>query len=255
MRIPDSSSGPVFLADGDPRLHRWRPRDLALFASTVLLLLLVAGSLLQLITPRVEGNTGEVIAILGLTLLLGLAIVGLTYFLVCRVYGLSYREEMRISFDYEVSNRLMVMLGLGLALSVLVASALVATLFPWLIPEAETPLEQLLGTPQAIVLFAIYGVALAPALEELTFRGFLFRAFEDIFGVSAAVWATALVFAAFHMLQLWPNWPAIIVILGVGYVLSKLRERTNSIIPGFIVHTVYNAVLFLLSALATVSQQ
>lgn len=253
--IPDPSGRQrVVLEEGDIRRHRWRVRDLGFFSAATLLLLIAAGTIVQMLTPAEAGATGEVVTVLVLTFLLGLALVGCTYFLVRGVYGLSYREEMRISLAYGIGNRSLVMLGLGLALCVLLVSALVAAVFPDLVPDVETPLEQLLSTPQAIVLFAIYGVALAPAIEELTFRGFLFRALEDIIGISAAVWATAVVFASFHLLQLWPNWPAIIVILGVGYALSRLRERTRSVVPGFIVHTVYNAVLFILSALATVAE-
>jgi len=195
----------------------------------------------------------EVVTALGLTFAVEAALLSAACVLVQRVYGLSFYEEMRISLDYKIGSPSLVVLGMALALSVVLVSAMVARFVPGLVPEQETPIEQLLTTPGSVVLFAIFGIAIAPALEELMFRGFLFRVLQDVVGMSIAVWTTAAIFALFHGPQLWPNWPAIIVILGVGYVLSKLRERTDSVIPGFIVHTVYNAVLFLLFAFASVT--
>jgi membrane protease YdiL (CAAX protease family) len=195
----------------------------------------------------------EVVTALGLTFAVEAALLSAACVLVQRVYGLSFYEEMRISLDYKIGSPSLVVLGMALALSVVLVSAMVARFVPGLVPEQETPIEQLLTTPGSVVLFAIFGIAIAPALEELMFRGFLFRVLQDVVGMSIAVWTTAAIFALFHGPQLWPNWPAIIVILGVGYVLSKLRERTDSVIPGFIGHTVYNAVLFLLFAFASVT--
>jgi hypothetical protein len=231
--------------------HRWRSRDLAFFGAAFILLV-AAAAILQAVAQIFIGEaTGGVLFLLALTALVEGGLVFATLVLVRNIYGLSYREEMRISRDYRISNRTLVVLGMGLALSVILVSALVAELLPNLLPAQETPLEQLLATTESVLLFAVFGVALAPALEEIMFRGFLFRVLEDVVGVPVAVWTTAVIFAVFHSPQLWPNWPAIGVILGVGYVLSKLRERTHSVIPGFIVHTVYNALLFLLFAFGT----
>lgn len=236
--------------------HRWRGRDLAFFGGMFLILVVVA-TLLQMIVlsffqddhPLVD--LIEVITVLGLTFMVEATLLAATYFLVHHVYGLSWRNEMRISFRYDVNNRTLIVLGTALALSVILVSALMTTLVSDLIPDQETPLEQLLTTPGGIALYALFGIAVAPALEELMFRGFLFRVLEDVVGLSVAVWTSAAIFAVAHGAQLWPNWPAIIVILIVGVVLSKLRARTRSVIPGFIVHTVYNALLFLMFALAS----
>lgn len=230
--------------------HRWRGRDLAFFGGTFFLLLVAAAIAQAVMGPFVQGPTGDVIIVLALTVLVEGLLLGSTVVLVRSVYGLSYRREMCISRDYRVRNRSLMFLGLGLALSVIIVSALVSFLFPDLVPAQQSPLEQLLSTPQTVAIFAVFGIIVAPGLEELMFRGFLFRVLEDVVGVPVAVWTTAALFAVAHGGQLWPNWPAIIVILVVGYVLSRLRERTRSVIPGFIVHTTYNAVLFLMFAMA-----
>jgi membrane protease YdiL (CAAX protease family) len=91
----------------------------------------------------------------------------------------------------------------------------------------------------------------APFLEEMMFRGFLFRAFESLFGGIVAVRLTALLFAGMHVPQLWGSWAGMLVILGVGYALSEVRKNTGSVIPGIIVHTAYNGTLFLVYILST----
>ena len=231
--------------------HRWRGRDLAFFGGMFLILVVVAALIQEIIRSFIQTPFAEVVTVLVLTLFVEATLLTGTYVLVHKVYGLSWRNEMRISFHYDIGNRSLVFLGIALALSVVLVSALMTTLFPDLIPDQETPLEQLLTTPGSIVVFALFGVAIAPALEELMFRGFLFRVLEDVVGLSVTVWTSAAIFAVAHGGQLWPNWPAIVVILFVGYVLAKLRERTRSIVPGFIVHTVYNALLFLMFAFAS----
>ena len=54
------------------------------------------------------------------------------------------------------------------------------------------------------------------------------------------------------MSQLRGNWPAVIVIFLVGYVLTVVRHRTDSLIPSVIIHTAYNAMIFGISAIGTV---
>jgi membrane protease YdiL (CAAX protease family) len=252
------TSQPAPLFDGDsrsgdlsPPAHRWRSRDLLFFAAMFIVAIVVAAILQAVAGFFALGGTAELILIICLTILVEGSLVACTVFLVRDVYKLSYRTEMGLTRNYRIQNRSLVVLGAGLAGAVILVSAVVSTWFPGLLPESETALEQILATRAQVILFAIFGVTVAPALEELLFRGFLFRVLSDVVGVSVAIWTTAAIFAVFHGPQLWPNWPAIGVILGVGYVLSRMREHTRSIVPGFIVHTVYNAVLFLMFAFAT----
>jgi hypothetical protein len=124
-----------------------------------------------------------------------------------------------------------------------------------LFPPSSPPIERLLDTPEAILTFAVFGIVFAPVLEELLFRGFLFRVLDAIAGATTAVRATAILFAMLHVPQLWGSWAGILVIFAVGYTLSSLRSRTGSIIPSIIVHTAYNSMLFLAFALSTLVQE
>jgi membrane protease YdiL (CAAX protease family) len=137
-----------------------------------------------------------------------------------------------------------------------VASALSVLLISQFLPSTgETPLEKLLTSRSAILVFAIFGVAVAPLLEEIIFRGFLFKVLWEIGGSKVAFLGTAALFALLHSPQLAGNWGSVVLIFVVGCVLSLVRYRSNSIIPSFLVHTSYNATLFMLFALSTVVQK
>jgi membrane protease YdiL (CAAX protease family) len=117
---------------------------------------------------------------------------------------------------------------------------------------AESPLEKLLATTPSLILFVFFAIVVGPLLEEIVFRGFLFTALADVFGVRVAVPVTALLFAGLHGRQLGGNLPVLALILVVGYILTRVRERSNSIVPSIIMHTTYNATLFVVPGLASV---
>ena len=79
--------------------------------------------------------------------------------------------------------------GAFLAITVL----LVSSFFP---TPSDSPLEKLLTTTPSIVMFVVFGIAAAPILEEIIFRGFLFTALMDLCGWRVAVAITAVLFAA-----------------------------------------------------------
>lgn len=78
-----------------------------------------------------------------------------------------------------------------------------------------------------------------PIVEELVFRGAGYALLER-FGVPAAIVGTGLLFGLAHgLVRALP----ILVAFGVG--LAWLRYRTNSVVPGIIVHAVFNAISLL----------
>ena len=145
---------------------------------------------------------------------------------------------MRWSRSYTTRNGAFVTIGMALGFAVMIASSFFPT-------DTPPPIERLLDTPVAIGMFAIYAVFFAPILEEVMFRGFLFGVLEQMAGASTAIRITAAVFALLHVPQLWGSWTGMLVILFVGYLLSAVRHRTNSLIPSIIVHTSYNGIIFI----------
>jgi len=94
-------------------------------------------------------------------------------------------------------------------------------------------------------LLALVGlgmVLLAPAVEELVFRGALFHVFSRRFGAPAAIVGTALLFAALH-LQYGPGGMAMIAADGI--LLALARNFTGSLYVPFLMHAIGNLFAFI----------
>jgi membrane protease YdiL (CAAX protease family) len=81
--------------------------------------------------------------------------------------------------------------------------------------------------------------------EEIFFRGFLGGWLVRRLGFAVGNTVQALVFILPHLLLLLVSqmlWPVIIVQFVAGWVLGLLRYRSNSILPGWIAHSLTNAI-------------
>ncbi len=137
------------------------------------------------------------------------------------------------------------MIAAGLALPLLFLSAAHDLLFVKVMgrephSNAEPILELLLGPTGGWLGLAatILTVAVsAPIVEEVVYRGVVYRAFRDRAGVPLAILASGFVFAIAHLevdhiLPLW--W--------IGMALAMVVERTGSIIPAIALHALYNSL-------------
>ena len=174
--------------------------------------------------------------------LMDLMLVGFIIFLVAAVHRMPILRALYLVHNQTLHIGRLISSGAFLAVTVLVISSFFPT-------PSESPLEKLLTTTSSVVLFVVFGIALAPLFEEIIFRGFIFSALTDLSGAKVAVPVTTVLFAALHVTQLRGNWPAVAVILLVGYVLTVVRQRTNSVIPSVIIHTAYNSMIFGAAAL------
>jgi putative hydrolase of the HAD superfamily len=88
-------------------------------------------------------------------------------------------------------------------------------------------------------LNAIPIVVLAPFVEELTFRGVGFGLLER-WGRPFAIVATGLAFGLAHGVLV-----GLLVLVPFGVMLAWLRARTESVLPGMLVHATFNAIALL----------
>ena len=86
------------------------------------------------------------------------------------------------------------------------------------------------------IWFFFVGVVLAPIVEEIFFRGFVFQGFRQRYGWVSAMLVSSAVFAAAH-LDLVAFLPTFIL----GCLLAYMFQRSNSIWPGVILHFLVNA--------------
>ena len=177
-----------------------------------------------------------------------LLLVGFIVFLVKVIHRQSFLRSIHWFHNHNFSTGFLIGVGATLAVSVLIVSEV----FP---ASEPTRIEKLISSTKDLYVFALFGIGVAPLFEEIIFRGFLFKAFFDVGGPALAILCTAALFTVLHIPQIWGSWAAIALIFVVGYILSLVRERSNSLIPSFIIHTAYNAMLFGIGAVSTFVQK
>lgn len=118
------------------------------------------------------------------------------------------------------------------------------------IPDSLPITEFFKDRPSALLLGA-FGILVAPLMEELLFRGFLYPALARWTGTVVSVIITASAFTLLHGAQLGYSWAPLLLIFVVGLTLTITRVRTNSVATCVIVHMTYNFVLLLQTYIAT----
>lgn len=129
------------------------------------------------------------------------------------------------------------MVGILLAFAVGLATSLLP------IPK-ELPIEKYFADTLGTWMLAIFGVTVAPLMEELFFRGFLYPALARPLGIRWSVIITSASFALIHSSQLAEAWAPLLLLFMVGLILTTARVRTGSIIPGLLIHSAYNFTWF-----------
>ena len=143
-----------------------------------------------------------------------------------------------IEWNWPKSRAILFLLnGMGFAFLVEFASRYLP------IPKS-LPVDKFFSDTLGAYLMAIFGVTLAPLLEELFFRGMLYPLVRRFAGVVAAVLVTATCFAFVHGGQLGYAWAPLATIFIVGVVFTVVRERTGSVAASFLMHCGYNLALF-----------
>jgi membrane protease YdiL (CAAX protease family) len=222
----------------------WRMVDLVVFG----IFFLFTVFLLNVVIIRFWGKELTAMAQVVLQIVMDAMLVGFIAFLIKVVHGQPFLRTIHWFQTYQFSTGFLISLGATLAISVLIVSSL--------LPAGEPPpIEKLLSSASAVYVFAIFGICGAPFFEEVIFRGFLFKVLSETRGAGTAVSVTAILFSLLHIPQLWGSWAGVVLIFVVGYVLSFVRWRSNSLIPSFIIHTSYNAMLFGVFALSTFVQK
>ncbi len=92
---------------------------------------------------------------------------------------------------------------------------------------------EILGKPFGVMLF--FMAVLGPFVEEILFRGLLYRGYRKDAGARKAVWLSALLFALMHL-----NFNQAMYAFVIGIALALLMEATDSIWSTVVCHMVFN---------------
>jgi hypothetical protein len=145
--------------------------------------------------------------------------------------------EIRRSIGFGLLLYPGVVFGIGLVVS-LVLTAISGE-------QAQAPEQVPSGlSSTGVVVTILYAIVIAPVHEELFFRGVLFRAARDRYGLGPGLVASGLGFALIHYTD--GAWQDAALLMGVmlfnGIALAWWYERRGTIVASMVAHLVFNVI-------------
>jgi uncharacterized protein len=156
-----------------------------------------------------------------------------------------------------------------------VLGAMVQVVTYFITSPKTLPIDDFFLTQSDAWLITLFGTLLAPAFEEICFRGFLVPAFAIAYDwlslprtpeahtrwqrtttltpaalIFSAV-LSSICFALLHAQQVSHLWAALLVLFSVSLVLTFVRVKTDSVACSTLVHGAYNFFVFLALMIAT----
>jgi uncharacterized protein len=185
---------------------------------------------------------------------------GLIALVVIPVFSVLWQESFGkgVHWSGQTAKRRFLPLAL-LGLATGIGIDLMGSFLP--MPKNPPIMEDMMKTPLGAWMMLIFGVTVAPMLEELAFRGFLLPGLINGFkwlerkgtisentvswvGIPISIAVTSLGFALMHSAQVSHAWGPLVLIGTVSIVLCIVRLKMNSVAAGVVVHAAYNFTLF-----------
>ena len=175
----------------------------------------------------------------------------LTFVLVWMVVSYAGRRPFwkNIDFDWppNSSHLMTTIVSVGLAVVLFSLAFLITTLYGDRKTDLDLMIESSIYTRIATAFVA---VVTAPLVEELIYRGILYKALEKAAGVAIAIVLVSLLFAGVHVFQYRNNLAVIAVITLLSITLTVARAVTGKVLPSFIIHLVFNGIQSILIVLS-----
>jgi uncharacterized protein len=221
---------------GEERVPFWGYVDLVLLLGLMaasFALIMFAASGWVYFHPKLKGD------LMALALPVQLVVYVFVYLCFRVLFGVKYHRGVFESLGWRNTRHSLLAAGAGGVFLAFAISAIAEMIHT---PKVETPFDELVKDPLSIVLLAVTAVVLAPVFEEMFFRGFLQPLLSRTLGISLGVLLTALLFGGLHSSEYKGAWQYVAGITLVGIALGVVRAKTNSIIPGAVMHGCFNAV-------------
>lgn len=161
-----------------------------------------------------------------------------------------HRMSLSQAIQWNLPGRRLAVNALMIGAALAVVSDIGEVVFHRWIPDSLPITEYFKDRPSALLL-AAFGILVAPLMEELFFRGFLYPALARWTGPFVSIVVTASAFTLLHGAQLGYSWAPLLLIFIVGVALTVTRVVTRSVATGVIVHMTYNFVLLLQTYIVT----
>ena len=205
----------------------WTARDVWLgLASFAGLSIITTGIFLLLIWGFSVDMSIELMLIIG-----ELMFIAPIWWFALHKYGVGWKD---LGFRKFNTGTLAVGFGLLIAsyvLTILYAAIIVALFDSQLQPGLE-PVAEEMAFPWLLIVLA---VIVAPVVEELFFRGFVFAGFRRKYGWQKAALISSALFAVGHLQPF-----ALVPLFMIGYIFAYLYHRSGSIWPGILLHFMVN---------------
>lgn len=213
--------------------------SVAIFTAPNLLLIGIAG------TDAVETVAVESSGLIVLNLLVGLVLQLFVFVLALLPLLAAGRPYNRLLGPTRTTGA---MVAIGLASGVVVAIlAYTLNAIAVLITGSQEPVEQQLlqdalagGLP--LVLVVVLAVIVAPLVEEVIFRGVLFRAMADRINLGVSLVVSSAIFALIHIEVVLSQPAALVGLFTVGLVLAVAYHLTGNLLVPILGHAVFNAI-------------
>jgi membrane protease YdiL (CAAX protease family) len=102
-----------------------------------------------------------------------------------------------------------------------------------------------------VFLLMVLAVTLAPLVEEMIFRGYIYPVVARSLGIPAGVILTGILFGLLHAPQLSGAWAQIGLLIVVGIVFTYIRAVSRTVLASYITHLSYNGYIFVTTMIQT----
>ncbi len=163
----------------------------------------------------------------------GLFAAAVSWYMLCHRHRKGLIEGLRMHVGEPA------WLGLGLVVGIAVPIVLYA------LPEPEggnSIMAQFVMSDEGFYAVAVFAL-IAPLLEEVYYRGFLFTYLREYLGGVGAVAIVSFWFGAAHCPQLAGDWLMLLIVAAMGTFWTYMRHASGSLLPGLVSHWMYNALL------------
>jgi membrane protease YdiL (CAAX protease family) len=146
-------------------------------------------------------------------------------------------REIRASAGFGLLLYPGIVFGVGLIVNLLLSAVSGKTV--------QTPEQIPSGMPPVgVAITILYAIVIAPIHEEFFFRGILFRAARDRYGLLIGLLVSGLGFGLIHYLE--GPWQDAALLMGVmffnGIALAWWYERRGTIVASIVAHMVFNVI-------------
>lgn len=180
-----------------------------------------------------------ILKLLALDISPGLMVTGLELALLIPVWGLT-RKKYGVRWSHLGVTKFKpryLGLGLGLFVPAMWLNALYEAFLSRFGLKMQPEVERILTETSSPGLFILAAVIIAPLVEEIFFRGFLFAGLKNRFPWITAMLISSGLFALLHLSPL-----AAPPIFLLGLIFAYLYQRSGSIWPAVIIHSLVNSL-------------